>query len=1145
MSIEVYVVDGTTYNVSPDQKENFLSKFGKDLKPSHVIKDGVSVDMSTGETQKINEPIELFNSKIDSNIKENRIQQTSPSDLSKKTEIPESIKKAEDLVLKYKPTDDQVIEADQKSQDYIDNILAWTTKDEKKSTGYIPGQAKFEDNVTLQKELDIAEHNVSVRNAIKEWNDLSNDAKRNLLKSYNLIEGNEKINQYDENNVKTPEYEKWLETIPVEDIIAETRRIKSNEFQGEYIKKNIERSYEESREKEINELSLALQQPPLVTGSFLGKSNEQKQEEAIMEAAAKDINSYTLDLVEKRNTILTGVNNLTNEFSIYEKLGDELKPIEDEIKKLESIEGVMSQANRYPDFIKKPTTKSYNKVIKDHGDLINEHSKLIKNYTNKGGRTYEELMKDRASLLKASELIDIEFSEATSSINDINQVLDLTGRYYGWQQNVAMGISSSIASTTGSYIDLVKNLHPYKIMENLYVKDGKKVPMPDWARTVARVSQVAASPKFGMLDGETTVAVLDKTADRIWSWDNALHKNMQLPKTIDEIEDISDFGEWGAYQATTNASTIAMAMSGGVYALPALGAMTVGREFRDREDEEDYYSNLPENHPLHNFKYSFAQRYGAASLMGFFEFVTEIPTVAQIKYFKNLLNQPGAKRGFGDFIKRNFFTQRGAYVNYYMPIEEGGTEGMAAFTQNATQILVKGKDISYWDGVNDNMASGAFISKFIFQAPSIGRNVIRAFQPTDAKIELEGISMDIHETMKTLNDGNFVLSEQTKFDLQKRVTNLVDKHTQILNETINNIDKLTPAQKNILINADVEIASLKSSNKNLENETSLSLKDIKNLQSKNNSEIARWNAIKNQTLAKANASNNFSQIQRSTVSAQKDANRIFGPSVEFIQVNKNNINDAVKNFISQEIAAINKKIKSKKAKGEDISSLIRDRRDARSLTVDDVANSHGIESNHGNTILINTEFAASRGATNVANHEFFHRVLKATLADNPAAAVALGNAIDSYLMKIDPEQVEQSEMANRITAYKDLPEAMRAEEKLTLFLDALKTGDIKIGRTGNQVLKGAFRRILQSTGLKDVQLNTAEDVFNFINDFKASRNSIFFNKAFAKGARKGFKIGDKLIEKYGKNSTKASKAIKKSQDAGDYTTSNDIINDAP
>ena len=103
-----------------------------------------------------------------------------------------------------------------------------------------------------------------------------------------------------------------------------------------------------------------------------------------------------------------------------------------------------------------------------------------------------------------------------------------------------MGISSSIASTTGSYIDLVKNLHPYKIMENLYVKDGKKVPMPDWARTVARVSQVAASPKFGMLDGETTVAVLDKTADRIWSWDSALHKNMQLPKTINEIEDIYD-----------------------------------------------------------------------------------------------------------------------------------------------------------------------------------------------------------------------------------------------------------------------------------------------------------------------------------------------------------------------------------------------------------------------------------------------------------------------------------------------------------------------------------------------------------------------------------------------------------------------------
>ena len=154
----------------------------------------------------------------------------------------------------------------------------------------------------------------------------------------------------------------------------------------------------------------------------------------------------------------------------------------------------------------------------------------------------------------------------------------------------------------------------------------------------------------------------------------------------------------------------------------------------------------------------------------------------------------------------------------------------------------------------------------------------------------------------------------------------------------------------------------------------------------------------------------------------------------------------------------------------------------------------GFESPVTGNIFINTELSAETGGLNVVNHELMHTVLKKTLADNPRAALAMGKAVDDYLANLDPATVESSVMAARIRQYQNEPSATRAEEKMTLFLDAMATGDIKIKRTGNQKLGDAMRRVMQSAGLKDVQLNTAEDVFNFITDFQASRKSIFFNR---------------------------------------------------
>jgi hypothetical protein len=68
---------------------------------------------------------------------------------------------------------------------------------------------------------------------------------------------------------------------------------------------------------------------------------------------------------------------------------------------------------------------------------------------------------------------------------------------------------------------------------------------------------------------------------------------------------------------------------------------------------------------------------------------------------------------------------------------------------------------------------------------------------------------------------------------------------------------------------------------------------------------------------------------------------------------------------------------------------------------------------------------------------------------------------------------------------------------------------------------GTIRRIAQATGIKDIQFNDGRDVYNFVKDFNKSFKSGLGNRAIAKGAKSGFKLGGKLLEQSVKNNVKA------------------------
>ena len=154
------------------------------------------------------------------------------------------------------------------------------------------------------------------------------------------------------------------------------------------------------------------------------------------------------------------------------------------------------------------------------------------------------------------------------------------------------------------------------------------------------------------------------------------------------------------------------------------------------------------------------------------------------------------------------------------------------------------------------------------------------------------------------------------------------------------------------------------------------------------------------------------------------------------------------------------------------------------------------------TIIINREKSLDEKAVNVASHEFLHYVLDSTLKNNPAAAINLGNALLKELDKIDVNKIKDSSFKKRMELYKDENVEIQMEEALTLFSDALATGDIQLNEDISTMLGDRFRRVLGRVGVK-VKFNKGSDVVNFVKDFNKSLEKGILTKAQQAVAKEG------------------------------------------
>ena len=154
------------------------------------------------------------------------------------------------------------------------------------------------------------------------------------------------------------------------------------------------------------------------------------------------------------------------------------------------------------------------------------------------------------------------------------------------------------------------------------------------------------------------------------------------------------------------------------------------------------------------------------------------------------------------------------------------------------------------------------------------------------------------------------------------------------------------------------------------------------------------------------------------------------------------------------------------------------------------------------TIILNEEKIRNKKQWTTAQHEVLHDVLRETLKGNNRNVFALENALAQKLGKLN---LGNTEFARRVNQYQakrragTLKPEVAAEEALTLFSEALATGDIKFEEGGLTKIQDMIRRLFQTIApgskLGKIKFKNEEDVYNFIKDYNKSIKKGKFTRA--------------------------------------------------
>tara|TARA_Y100000592_G_scaffold26786_1_gene42443 strand:+ start:1884 stop:11558 length:9675 start_codon:yes stop_codon:yes gene_type:complete len=769
----------------------------------------------------------------------------------------------------------------------------------------------------------------------------------------------------------------------------------------------------------------------------------------------------------------------------------------------------------------------YNSNIKSDQDAINtlvsEQQAVIDTY-NGLSSDVKALSEARASGLRKLNKIGVEEEQMSTYVNALGK-------------NHQLGTQMGVATMNGA-IDLVQGLEEFSYMVNPFgatsdylIEQGYLNDTP-WLKETINVAKVLTGQINSVdWDGDpNTPTAREGGKEALDNWQSYVSSTVQDPPMFDEISSISDAGEWAAVMLAGQAPQLAlMAATGGTAGLVLMGGSAAGQKFDMMEKERKAFRDSGGEEGM---DHSFWTTMGVSLLSGAAEGLSEKITLGQMKYVSGALRgtvreaRKAGLEGAAKYFRQRVFNKDIFYRTGRDFLEEGGSEFAAQVSNNILDIAT-GKDVGLFDGGLESFVSGTLMSGMI-KSPLVFKHAIAPFQSVSARQALNSNNARLQQIQRQLHEGKDTMSEAETKELQEEIGEILSTNKQLIEQDVNRVDMLSDKEKSSLLKIDADNRKLQKEYSRIQNDKTLpdALKQQqidklnesynKNLEKKNEiidkyppSDVAKHHKQQMALLEKYNndikaqggsLDINIKEISDSQMK-EDIAQDQFGRSVK-----------SVESWISRvdaEVERASNIIDNKNSTPKQVAQAKKDLQQAKKFQKQGITAMNmlkGSSSTYGSMmprfsadgkrlegfdISINKDTALKNGKFATAAHEFVHAAIYNTIKQDPASREILGTQVrellDSNRLKFKSE-LDKLNYEKRIAGYKA---SERGEEMLTIASEMLSEGKLEFNDSLLQKFKNLFRNASQKIFGRDLNLETKEDVLDFL---KAFNNSVKNNE---------------------------------------------------
>jgi len=753
--------------------------------------------------------------------------------------------------------------------------------------------------------------------------------------------------------------------------------------------------------------------------------------------------------------------------------------------------------------------------------LVDEQQTIIDEY-NGLTSDLKALGDARASGLRKLGQIGVEENQMASYINALGK-------------NHQLGTQMGVATMNGA-IDLAQGIEEFTYMINPFgatsdylIEEGYLDDTP-WMKDVLNVAKLITGQGHSVdWDGDSeTPTAREGAKEAIDNFQSYVSSTVQDPPVFDDIKSISDAGEWAAVMLAGQAPQLAlMAATGGTAGLVLMGASAAGQKFDIMEKERKAFK---ESGGEYGMDHSFWTTMGVSLLSGTAESLSERITLGQMKYVKGVLRgtvkeaRDAGLEGAARYFRQKVISPNALYRTGRDFVEEGGSEFAAQIANNVLDWST-GKDVGLFDGGLESFVSGTLMSGMI-KTPILFNHAMAPFQSVSARQALDSNNARLQQVNRMLHEGKDTMSEAERTELQEEVGQLLSTNKQLIETDVNRIDMLDK-EKSTLLKLDANNRKLRKEYSRIQNDRTLP-DDIKQQQiAKLNESYTKNLERKNEIIDKYPPKDVTKHHKQQMALIEKYNNDIKakGGSLD-IQVKE--ISDSqmkediaqdtygqsvksVESWVGQvdtEIERANSVINNDSSTPKQVAQAKKDLQQAKIFQKQGITAMNmlrGSSSTYGSMmprfsadgkklegfdISINKDTALKNGKFATAAHEFVHAAIYNTIKQDPEAREVLGTQVRELLNSKRLKFKSESDRYNyekRIAGY---AANERGEEMLTIASEMLSEGTLEFNDGLLQNFKDLVRNASQKLFKRDLNLDTKDDVRDFLKAFhKSVRNN--------------------------------------------------------